>query len=300
MKKLNYLLAFVLITSVSIITSCSKDSTNTDVLPTISFTGGTGYTSADATLAAGADIKVGISAFSNSSTKTKLNHFKVVRTFNNVPFTALDSTLTATDAFNITLSSYAYPEAGTERWTFTITDKDGQSAEIAFNITTTAASGPISSYTSTILGSYANPTLGSSFASADGTVYLLADAKTNSAKIDWMYYYGATNFATLASPGDATVTQVFAGSNGPASWSVRNDTKFAKVSLPTGTTWDAITNDAAIIALASGISDTKETALTVGQILAFKTAAGKMGLIRIDAISGTTDGTITYAAKVQQ
>jgi len=298
MKRLSFLFVIILMASVPFFTSCSKDTTTTDVKPTINFTGGTGFTSGDVTLKAGEAIQVGISAFSNSSSKAKLKNLKVVRTFSNTPFTALDSTFSTTDAFNITLESFAYPAAGIERWTFTITDKDGESAEISFNITTTAG-GAIVSYNQVILGSYDNSAYGSSFASADGNVYTLAEAKTNAAKIDWMYYYGVTNLATLASPNDATVTDIFSSGNGPASWSVRNDTRFAKVSLLSGTTWDAITTDAEILPLVAGISDTRVNLLTPGQIVAFKTVTGKQGLIKIESITGTGAGTITYSVKVQ-
>jgi hypothetical protein len=299
MKKLSFLFAIVLMASMPFLTSCGTDDGTTEVKPTINFTGGAGFTSSDVTLQAGDPIKVGISAFSNTSSKTKLKTLKVVRTFNNTPFTALDSTLNSTDAFNITLESFAYPAAGVEKWTFTITDKDGEFSEISFNITTTAG-GPINEYSQKILGSYDNSAYGSSFASADGTVYSLADAKANAAKIDWMYYYGATAFATFSAPSDASASSVFSGTNGPANWSVRNDTKLGKVTLPTGLTWASITTDAEIVILASEASDSKVTALTVGQIVAFKTVTGKLGLIKVEAITGTGAGTITYSVKVQK
>ena len=299
MKNLSFLFAMLLVASMPFFTSCGPDDGTTDVNPTINFTGGAGFTSSDVTLQAGDPIKVGISAFSNTSSNAKLKTLKVVRTFNNNAFTALDSTLNSTNAFNITLESFAYPAAGVEKWTFTITDKDGAYSEISFNITTTAG-GPINEYSQKILGSYDNSAYGSSFASADGTVYSLADAKANAAKIDWMYYYGSTAFATLSSPNDASASTVFSGTNGPASWSVRNDTKLGKVTLPTGLTWDAITTDAEIVILASDVSDSKVTALTVGQIVAFKTVTGKLGLIKVEVITGTGAGTITYSVKVQK
>jgi len=302
MKRLSLLFAILLMASVPFLTSCGTDEETTDVKPTINFVGGAGFTAADVTLEAGENFKVGINAFSNTSSKAKLTKFKVVRTFDNVPFTALDSTLSSTDVFNINIEALAYPEAGSERWTFTITDKDGQSSEVSFNITTTAViGGPIVSYNQKILGSYDNLLYGSSFASSDGIVYTLTEAKANAAKIDWMYYYGgATNLATLVAPIDATASSVFSGVNGPASWSVRNDTKLGIVTLPTGVTWDNITTDTEIITLATGLSATKANMLAVGNIVAFKTVTGKMGLIKIEAITGTTAGSITYSVKVQQ
>lgn len=298
MKKLNFLFAILLMASVSFITSCSEDET-TDQKPTINLQGGTGFTSSDVTLKAGEPLKVGINAFSNSSSKSKLVKFKVVRTYNNIPFTALDSTLSSTDAFNITLETFAYPAAGKERFTFTVTDKAGLSAEAAFEITTTAG-GAINEYKQKILGSYDNSSYGSSFASADGSVYTLSQAKANAAKVDWMYYYGVTNLATIASPNDASVSTIFTSADGPASWSVRNDTKFAKVTLPSGLTWDNITTDAEIIPFASSASATKVNTLTVGQVVSFKTVTGKMGLLKVEEITGTGAGTIKYSVKVQK
>ena len=145
MKNLSFLFAMLLVASMPFFTSCGTDDGTTDVNPTINFTGGAGFTSSDVTLQAGDPIKVGISAFSNTSSNAKLKTLKVVRTFNNNAFTALDSTLNSTNAFNITLESFAYPAAGVEKWTFTITDKDGAYSEISFNITTTAG-GPINEY----------------------------------------------------------------------------------------------------------------------------------------------------------
>ena len=209
-----------------------------------------------------------------------------------------DSTFSS-DTYSIDFNVIAASQTGTVKFTFKITAADGESSEISLSITTTA--GPITSCSQKILGSYDNTTTGSSFASADGTVYSLADAKTNTAKIDWMYYYGSvSNLATLVAPIDATASSVFSGTNGPANWTVRNNTKLAKVTLPAGVTWDNITTDAEIIPLATGLTETKVNMLTVGQIVSFKTVTGKMGLIKIEAISGTTAGSLTYSVKVQQ
>ncbi len=301
MKQLNFLFAFLLAASIPFITSCGTDGESTDVHPAINFVGGAGFTSADVTLKAGDPIKVGINAFSNTSSNAKLAKFKIVRTFNNIPFTALDSTLSSTNAFSITLESFAYPAAGTERWTFTITDKDGVSAELSFNIITTAGAA-IKSYNQKILGSYDNTTYGSSFASADGVVYKLADAKANASKIDWMFYYGGgTSLATLVSPSDAAAASVYSSSDGPASWTIRNNTKFAKVALPVNIKWESITNDSEIIPLATGITETKANLLIANQIVAFKAVTGKMGLIKVESITGTGGASyITYSVNAQE
>lgn len=293
MKKLNFVYAFLLISTLAFFAACGTDEETTP--PSIMFNAATGYTTSDVTVPAKTALKIGIIA---SKTSAKLTNMKITQTVNNVPTTVQDSTFSS-DSYSIDFNVKAPAQVATVKYTFKITAADGESAEISLSITTTA--GPVTSYTQKILGSYDNTTSGSSFASATGTVYALADAKTNAAKVDWMYYYGSTgNLATLVAPVDATASSVYSGANGPASWSVRNDTKLAKVTLPTGVTWDNITTDAEIIPLATGLTETKVNNLAVGQIVSFKTVTGKMGLIKIDAITGTAAGSITYSVKVQQ
>ena len=150
-----------------------------------------------------------------------------------------------------------------------------------------------------ILGAQGSST-GSSFASIDGTVYKIADAKANAAKIDWLYFYGATNLATLASPNDAAAASVFNDpTNGLATWSVRNNTLFKKVTGPVD--WNGIVNDSLImIETASGVTNSKINSLVVNNYLSFITASGKKGMIKVEAINGNDSGTITISVKVQQ
>jgi len=293
MKKLTFAISILLISTLPFFSSCGTDGDATP--PSIMFNAAPGYTTSDVTVPANTQVKIGIIA---SSTSAKLTNIKITQTVNSSQTTVHDSTFSS-DSYSINFNVKAASQAGTATFTFKITAADGESAEISLSITTTA--GPITSYSQKILGSYDNTTTGSSFASANGTVYSLADAKTNASKIDWMYYYGsASNLATLVAPVDATASTVFSGTNGPANWTVRNDTKFAKVTLPAGVTWENITTDAEIIPLATGLTETKVNMLTVGQIVSFKTITGKMGLIKIEAISGTAAGSITYSVKVQQ
>jgi len=285
MKKISILLA-ILASGILFFTSCTKDTTD----PTINFLGGAGYTSADATIAAGSDIKVGITAQSGSA---KLSGLKIVATYNNIPQNLLDTTFssdTFTRDFIITLN-----DLGETRLKLTIMDKDGGSAEASLVITVVGA---ISTYTQKILGSYDNSTYGSSFASADGTVYKIKDARDNSTKVDWLYFYGVTNQATLAAPDDADAADIFDGTNGLQTWAKRNATRFAKVTA--GAVWDNINTAADIAAIATNTTLTKANMLEEGHIVAFKTEAGKLGLIKVGEIVAGGAGTITYDVKVQQ
>jgi len=281
------------------LSSCSSDTTTpTSQLPTIQFVAGTGLITGDVTLAAGAEIKVRVDAFSNTSSNAKLVDFKITRVFNNLPSVVLDSTINVT-SFTIGIQTTAYPTPGVEKFIFEITDKDNQSASISFNVTTTSTAGPIHAWSQKILGAQANTT-GSSFASSNGTVYTLADAKTNSSLIDWLYFYGATNLACLASPADPDAQSVYNNAtNGIQTWAVKNPTLFKKIT--DDIVWSDIIDDSIILTeTATGVDQTKIPQLVVGDILGFITAAGKHGLIRVEAITTGNDGTMTISVKVQQ
>jgi hypothetical protein len=296
MKRISYLLSIVLVASIVFLPSCQKDPVTS--APTILFNATPGFTTTDVSVTAGSVIKIGIIANGTSSNLSRITISQLVGAQSTTLHDSTFSSAQFSQNFTIATASVA----GSVKLTFKISQEDGETAELSLTITTTVATGgAISVYSAKILGSSENLTVGSSFASSNGQVYDLASAKTNSALIDWMYYYNTTNLATIASPKDATVASVFtSATNGPATWATRNDTRFQVVTLPTGVTWDNITTDTQIIPLASGASSTKISSLTVGKIISFYRADGKMGLIKVDAITGTTAGTITYSVKVQQ
>ncbi len=297
MKTLRALLGLALVSGLVFFTSCSKDEDTQDLAPTINFVGGSGYISANATLDVNEDFKVGINAFSNTNSGAKLTKLTITRVFNN-NIVSQDTTFSLS-TINLVINATANSQVGQEKWYFKVTDKDGQTKEVSFTITTVAGSGPINTFTMKIMGAQGSST-GSSFASIDGTVYSLANAKTNASKVDWLYFYGATNLATLAAPNDADAIIVFSDpTNGLATWALRNATKFKKVT--DAINWADITTDDVIVAqTASGVTATKVNSLAANNVLAFITAGGKKGMIKVESISGTTDGTITISVKVQQ
>lgn len=297
MRKFQLLAGLLLITGLGLFTSCSKDDTTEDLTPTMNFVGGSGFISDDATLGAGELFKVGVNASANSTSSTKLVNFKVVRTFDNIAYTVIDSTFSSS-TFNLSFTTAAYPVAGSERWTFTIKDKDGESKELAFVITTVGTAPDITTFTDVVLGSYDNATIGSSFASSTGDVFKIAEAKANAANVDWLYFYGVTNLATLAAPDDAAAATIFnSATNGLQTWSVRNATRFRLVTE--GAVWDNINTAADIAAIATGTTETKVNDLQTGNIVAFKTVDNKYGVIAIGSIVTGAAGSITYTVKVQ-
>ncbi len=140
---------------------------------------------------------------------------------------------------------------------------------------------------------------GSSFASSTGNVYTQSLAKTNQTLVDMIYYYNTgADAASIYSPLAASNGSLFS-----STWTTKNDTKFIKVTTLTPTEFDAIpkTDDAQIVAKATGFTDVNKLfTLSVGNIFAFKTAANKLGLAKVTALTGTTAGTITIEVKVQK
>ena len=159
---------------------------------------------------------------------------------------------------------------------------------------------PIITYSDKILGSYDNTSDGSSFASIDGTVYSWTDASSNSEKIDLVYFYGATNEATIAAPDDSDAESVFDFSN----WTTQNSTKFGTTTL-TASDFDAVDDDIEIKEEATDLTASKVNQLSVDDVIAFETAStssnpSKKGLIKINSITTGSDGTIDITVKVQE
>jgi len=298
MKKLFNLFAASMLVGILFVTSCTDNDEPQDLNPTLNFKGGAGYISQDATLEVNEQFTIGITAQANANSQKNLTNLRVTRTFDNNIWFDWDTAIN-TNAYSIDANFLALNVEGTERIEFTITDKDDKKSSVSLNITTEQTAGPINFYTQKVLGSYESAT-GSSFASVDGTIYNLADAKTNADKIDWLYFYGATNEATLAAPDDADAANVFNDvTNGLQTWSKLNMTRFKKV--VTAINWDDIVDDSIILQeTAEGVIETKINKLAVGDMLAFITEGGKHGMLKIDAITVGTAGTIEIAVKVQQ
>jgi hypothetical protein len=280
-------------------TSCEDDPDDPSTLkPTINFKGGAGYVSADVTLNITDPFTIGINAISNATSNANLTLLEITRTFDNAVWFSWDTAINVS-YYSLDINFQAGNIAGTEKIAFKITDKDGQTNEITVNVTTENPAGPISSFDQRILGSYES-TIGSSFASIDGTVYTLQNAKNNQSKIDWLYFYGVSLLATIAAPDDGGAASVYNNATyGLQTWSTKNKTRFRKVT--SAINWESITDDTIILQeTASGVDQTRITELTAGNVLAFTAASGKKGMIKVNNIVAGADGSIDISVKVQQ
>jgi len=301
MKRVFFVLIAFVLTSVTLFTSCTDDTTDpVDLPPTINFVAGSGYISADATVALNSPFVVKVSMQQNATSGAKLQSLNVTRIFANqtIGDTTFDiSTNDASVTMEITFISVN--EVGQENIEFEVVDKDNQKEQISLKITTQATAGPIDSWTEKILGSWSNPT-GSSFASINGNVYTLDQAFANQTLIDWMYWWGASTSATIGAPDDANAALVFnTGDYQLANWSTKNATRF-KTTTITPAAFDAMTDDSDIVDIATGADQSRIGEMAVDQVIAFVTVTGKMGLIKVRAIETGSAGAMTIDVKVQQ
>ena len=118
------LLFFIALYGVISFWSCEKDKM---VPPTIDFLTGAGYTFADAHIALNANFKIGVDA-KRTEDKDDLKTFVVTRSYDGGTATTIDDvTLTSAQAGEFT-KDYDLTSrnvAGIEKYTFTITNRDG-------------------------------------------------------------------------------------------------------------------------------------------------------------------------------
>ncbi|GAP42651.1 hypothetical protein TBC1_11783 [Lentimicrobium saccharophilum] len=278
MKKWNYLFAALLMSVAVVFTSCS-DEEETDPGPSLSLKGGSAYTSQDATIQVNEAIMVGVNGLKSPVSGQKLTRFKFSITSNNVATTYVDSTFNA-DSFTWE-SELTFTGVGEGRLLFELWDKGGIKAEQAFTITIEDPGAQINKYMDVEFGSY-NDQIGSFFASTEGITYTVGQTRNvpdNQAKIDFLFFKGATNANTFASPDDADAGTI--QDLGPVSdWTNKNQTRFNPTTI-TAAQFDAIGDTYQFPTFNLMQQTTKMNNLTEGQVFLFKTKNDKLGLVKV-------------------
>jgi hypothetical protein len=116
--------SLIAVLGVILFSACKKDEM---IPPTIDFLTGAGYTSADAHIALNTSFKIGVDA-KRTEEKDDLKTFLVTRSYDGGTATTVDNlTLTAAQGAEFT-KDYPFTTrnmAGTEKYTFTVTNRDG-------------------------------------------------------------------------------------------------------------------------------------------------------------------------------
>ena len=154
-------------------------------------------------------------------------------------------------------------------------------------------------YTGKTLGAEGN-TNGHYFSASSGNVFQDATAKDSSAVVDFLYYNEGS--ATLAAPYNNAAQNVY---NTPpfaiASWTFKNDTRF-KLGQAADYALDTNSGIAAAYNENTTGGANRISSLAQGDVVLFKTGAGKYGVLQITQISlsPTPDaGFIRFNVKAQ-
>ncbi len=132
MKKLTTI--FATFVALSFLASCDKEEGS---LPNIELKTGTGYTSGNATVGKNQTLLVGITA-SNAVTSDVLKSFDASRIYDggsSYSFYSESLSVQAGDEYKKDFNITTRDEAGTEKYTFTVTNKDGYRNSVSVTLT---------------------------------------------------------------------------------------------------------------------------------------------------------------------
>jgi len=191
------------------------------------------------------------------------------------------------------------------------TDVDQKVGKKTFVLTLVDLSG-LNNYETVTLGAQSNADLGSFYATSTNLVYKVNEAKTSGqTTIDFVYFYGSTYTASIASPANSTVFGTGAGQISVLKvheWTTRNATKFKIIPPLTLIDWDGLntTNISQKWAVAGSEVDLAPYLFDgtggsqISHVL-FKTSKNKVGMFKVKNINGyDATGSIVLNVKVQK
>ena len=287
-----------------LIFSCRKESEKAP--PSIQLISENGFITDSITVPIGFPYNIGINAVKGDAAITNL---VVTLTTENGTETAIDSGM-YTENLNYELH-VAYGASRFEKWSFTLRDKNGKSANTSVTIwkDTTSAFGPIAYYPAVKLCTQNSLLPGSFFSLSDGAVFTTENAEASQSSVNIITYWGdvlvpSTEF-TLSSPGESDVTTFYPMI---ANWATpHNETRYKTDSLSIShQAFDAAYNDSIIITnyTSATIGKRKFKLVRTGYVIPFQVtigpATGKRGLIKINSMQNGTDGYIIADIKVQK
>jgi hypothetical protein len=287
----------MLLSTISIITFSCKVDEEKPTLPNISFKSGAGYISSDTTLTVTEPFIVGITA--SSTTDKNLASVKFTRVYEVVDEkTIFDFPLSA-PSFSFDTSLVAHPNAGSEDFICTVTDKNGLSNSISFNIITESAQPDLIVYENVILGAQQSDTAGVAFSTVNGNIYSLEQAFAVSEIIDFLYFYNPGTFVTLGAPDDDATALAYNDPNfGTNLWAVKNSTRFKTSSLNTEQ-FDEIQYYDQIVLQAIPLPNLPTVGeLTNNNIIVFILEDESFGILRIDEVVPGLFGYVKMTVKI--
>ncbi len=288
------LTSLIMLLGMFLLLSC-REKEEPHIPPGMKFIADPGFTTHDTVIVAGQKIRVGIQAWGNDAGITYFS----IRYNDGSPKIVLDTGMNRsrlTYTVDIIKTSSAV-----ETWTFFIMDRNRQtdSARIVLTKSLDSKWGKIRTLPDVTLGAQERSDTGSFFSFSSGQVFTLGGAFMNQPLIGMIYYYGLYQ-GTFASPAEAEAPGFFTGTQGIAGWTIRNETRYDTTSVSPAA-FDLAANDSLLLsAYDPSAGKRKAKFITPGMVVAFKSPDGKLGLIKVSTLSGTTAGTMKFTVKIQE
>lgn len=285
MKKLVRSVLMLSMASIAILSSCSKEDDNADVTDVK-----VEITSSPASPVLENSI-ITLTVTATGNVDNKLKTISVTRDDGKVLLSKSLSDATATENLTDTLGANA-----TYVYTVAVTGEKGSPATKTLTIATRKPAGVVDVATTPV------PLFAQLHASEDKHFIKLLDPFTpigtnefaaNKSSVDLVYYYGGSQH-TLTSPTDAPMQeQIYKAPN--FDWSGANSTLLYKTTM-TAAEFDAYEQgDAAdaLVTMGAAINTwtTSVKSLQGGDVIIYKTSGGKYGLIKINAVDGSSTST---------
>lgn len=273
--------------------SCESNETPLNISPELSLKKTDGYVFSDTAIAAGEKFTFGIHA----DAKGGANLTQLLIYANNL--SVFDYALNASSLDK----EVEFTKAETEEDNFSIIVRNAESLSDTLKLKIKKAGakyGEIVEYTAITMGGQTNTNVGAFASMQNGLVYLQSVASTNQGLIDLAYYYNATDKNTLAAPG-SNLAGIYPGANAPETWTTKNTTYYSRTVLNiSADAFSKSKNDSLIVANTFTDGGRKAKGLAVGQIWGIQTQNGKMGLFKVLEVTGTENGTVKIAVKIQK
>lgn len=272
MKKWSILSLAMLMVAGLMFSGCSDDDDDTvDLGPSIILKTGEGYTYEDFEVEEGSTMKFGVIAQKSTTHDNNLTRFNI----NYNDLTLVDSTFNSS-AFN---GDYEiqFVGVGDAQLVFTVTAEGGLTAETELNVTVVESGVQVSKVTGIELGSF-NDVVGSFYNTVDNEVYAISEAMLNQEKVDFLFFKGVANINTIAAPDDeaAATIETFLLDE----WATKNQTRFNTTDMD-AEAFDAIEETHVFPDFNDEEALTRVNELEVGQVVLFRTEAGKLGYFKV-------------------
>lgn len=275
--------------------SCMKEN-GPSVGPDLALVADPGYVSGDTLVSPGKSISFKVAMTGGSE---KLTNFYIEVTGAGQTAVRYFDTAMFVDNLLWTGRFYKSP-ASHETWTFIVRDRQGGSVRKTLNILgdTVSYYGPVNNLVQLVLGGQNNDQAGCFYSFASETVYNTSLAKENQGLIDLVFYYGDDE-QTIASPGANIEDGIFISGLSPVDWEIRNTTRYIKTDL-SPEDFNNINNDSLLIArYVDAEGKRKAKNLADGDIYVFKTQQNRLGMFRVNSVTGTGEGMINLDVKIQ-